>query len=173
MNRINEPAEKEKYLKSQDEGKPDFVEKLLQQRARVIKGGMLDRYPANPKAPLRYDRAFPEEETGGGADGTQRLLPVDQSFKLDIPVDNRGAFSSQVDTVRMPNTLRTIHREVLFPEGKYIPVSSVKDLSTRIRSPKTASRLKALGLSENAATDVVNRYLKFYNENKNLFVTPQ
>ena len=173
LNRINEPAEKEKYLKSQDEGEPDFVEKLLQQRARVIKGVMHDRYHANPEAPLRYDRAFPEEETGGGADGTQRLLPVDQSFKLDIPVDNRGAFSSQVDTVRMPNTLRTIHREVLFPEGKYIPVSSVKDLSTRIRSPKTASRLKALGLSENAATDVVNRYLKFYNENKNLFVTPQ
>ena len=73
----------------------------------------------------------------------------------------------------MPNTLRTIHKEVLFPGGAYSPVSSVADLSTRIRSPETATRLKALGLTEQAVTDLVNEYLKYYSNNPDLLVAPQ
>jgi hypothetical protein len=174
LNRINDPAEKEAYLKTQDRDEPDFVEKLLQERARAIKGAMHDRYTADNTAPLRFDRAFPEEtDNDAEAAGRRRLLPVDQSFELGIPANNRGVFSSQVDTRRMPNTLRTIHKEVLFPGGAYSPVSSVADLSTRIRSPETATRLKALGLTEQAVTDLVNEYLKYYSNNPDLLVAPQ
>jgi hypothetical protein len=73
----------------------------------------------------------------------------------------------------MPNSLRTIHKEVLFPGGNYSPVSSMRDLSTRIRSPETANRLKAFGLTEDAVTNLVNQYLKYFNENVDLFVAPQ
>ena len=174
LNRISDPVEKEKYLKSQDRDEPDFVERLLQERARAIKGAMNDRYKADNTAPLRFDRAFPEEaDDDAEAAGRRRLLPVDQSFELRIPANNRGVFSSQADTFRMPNTLRTIHKEVLFPGGNYSPVSSVRDLSTRIKSPETANRLKALGLTEDAVTNLVNQYLKYFNENVDLFVAPQ
>jgi len=109
---------------------------------------------------------------GGGADGTRRFLPVDQSFELGIPQNNRGAFTSLVDTARMPNTLRTIHKEVLFPGGQYNPVSSVKDFTIRIKSLETANRLEVLGFSEEAVTELVNQYLKYYRENSDLFVSP-
>jgi hypothetical protein len=175
LNRISDPAEKEKYLESQDRDEPDFVERLLQERARAVKGVMQARFRADPNAPLRYDRAFPEGQTGGdvGTGGGRRLVPVNQSFKFGVPPNDRGAFSSQVNTARVPNWLMDIHYEVLFPGGEYSPVSSVRDLATRIRSPETAARLKALDLSEQAVTDLVNKYLKYYNDNPDLLVSPQ
>jgi hypothetical protein len=171
LGRLSTSKEKEAYIKSQNENKPDFVEQLLRERAQVIKGVLQDRFRANPDIDLRYDRKADPAASEG--DGRRPLLPLDQSFKFGIPANKRGVFSSQVDNLRMPNTLRIIHNEVLFPGGEYSPVESVRDLTTRIRSQETAQRLKALGLTEDKVTELVNQYLKYYNENSGLFVSPQ
>jgi len=163
LNRISDPAEKEKYLKSQDEGKPDFVEKLLQERARAIKGAMQDRFRADPNTPLRYDRAFPAEETGGGAgaDDTRSLLPVEQSFELEIPANNRGILSDRVGTTRMPNTFRVLHKEVFFPGGEYSVVDSPAALGKRLK--EAAQQLKVLdpNLTPQQITTQINAYKDF------------
>jgi hypothetical protein len=171
LGRLSTSKEKEAYIKSQNENKPDFVEQLLRERAQVIKGVLQDRFRANPDIDLRYDRKADPAASEG--DGRRPLLAVEQSFKFGIPANKRGVFSSQVDNLRMPNTLRIIHNEVLFPGGEYSPVESVRDLTTRIRSQETAQRLKALGLTEDKVTELVNQYLKYYNENSGLFVSPQ
>ena len=170
LGRLASPEEKATYIKSQNEGKPDFVERLLQERAQVIRGVLQSRFQTDPEISLRYDRKDPSGEGGGQTrDGARTLIPVDESFEFNIPENNRGAFSAQVDAVRIPNTLRLIHQEVLFPGNEYSPVSNVRELATRIRSRNTAARLKALGLTEDQATEMVNKYLKFYDDRTTLF----
>ena len=153
--------EKEKYLKTQDEGAPDMVEAMLTERARAIKGSMRNYRNANPDASLRYDRRISPTPTEGAA-GPARL-PRDQSFAVDI-TGNRGTF--KVDSFRVPNNLSVIHNEVFSPGGTYSPIGTPAELNKRIEEAFPIL-VNNLGLSQTDAQKQINQYKKFFLDRQN------
>jgi hypothetical protein len=170
LGRMSEP-DKEAYLKTQDENKPDMVELLLRDRARAIKGAMQDRFQTSvPKGEeplfLRYDRKA-DPVGGRGAEGRDKrpFISVETSFESGITNQmNTGTFTEGLRTIRIPNQFRVIHNEVFTPGGKYSVVESPMDFSNRLKV--AAARLKQLdsSLTDQEIANQINAYKNFFQE---------
>jgi hypothetical protein len=166
LDRMN-PDEREAYLKTQDKGDPDMVEVFIRDRVRALNKGVLyDRMKKGLS--LRYDGKKLSER----GSSSSPFIPVDQSFESGVPENNLGGFAGTMVKTRIPNELRAIHNEVLFPDKKYFPIQSSKELADRIKSPEIAKKLRGLGMEPEDVKNLVNKYLEFFSTNRALLRAP-
>ena len=161
--------DREAYLLTQDENKPDMVEVLLRNRARAIKGAMQDRLvgaPSEEEIFLRYDRK-PDSSDQQSLGGNTPFISVENSFESGITDQmNTGTFTEAIRTTRIPKQFRLIHNEIFTPGGEYSVVESPVDFSNRLKA--AAQRLKKLNsnLTDQQITEQVNAYKNFFLEQK-------
>jgi hypothetical protein len=117
---------------------------------------------------LRYDGKKLSER----GSSSSPFIPVDQSFESGVPENNLGGFAGTMVKTRIPNELRAIHNEVLFPDKKYFPIQSSKELADRIKSPEIAKKLRGLGMEPEDVKNLVNKYLEFFSTNRALLRAP-